>query len=208
MVASAEWTLEQLRQLFLVARDGVSGALTTIDFEHHEIHEGDHFVCHYAGEVTNNGEMTVIAFNTPDTAEWVHVVVEYTATAFARALLIEAPSIDVDDGTALLIFNRDRNNGRASGVLSIETVPVANRATSYDETQAGGANITINAANTVSEHHIGGGSGPFGTGGGQMQRDEYILRRNTQYAFLLEALNADTNIHNLHVSWYEHVSKE
>ena len=206
MAGSAEWTLEQLRQLWLAARDGVSGVLGVIDFEHHEIHDGDSFVCHYAGEVTNTGEMTIIAFNTPDTAERVHVVVEYTATAFARALLIEAPSIDVDEGAALLIFNRNRNSAKTSRVLSIETVPVANRATSYNEAQAGGANITINAANTVSEHHIGGGSGPFGTGGGQMQRDEYILKQNTQYAFILEALNDDTNVHNLHVSWYEHVS--
>ena len=208
MAGSAEWTLDQLLQLFDAARDGISNALCVIDFEHHEIHEGDHFVCHYAGEVTNTGEMTVIAFNTPDTAEWLHVVVEYTATAFARALLIEAPSIDVDDGTDLAIFNRDRNSTKESGVSTIETVPEVNKATSFDEGEAGGANITITAANTVSEHHIGGGSGPFGTGGGQMQRDEYILKQDTQYAFILEALNDDTNIHNIHVSWYEHTSRE
>ena len=207
MAGSAEWTLEQLRLFFNVAKDDASGKLGVIDLEHLRIHDSDSFVCHFSNTVTNNGEMTVIAFNTPDTTRWIHVVVEYTATAFARALLIEAPSIDVDEGAALLIFNRNRNSAKASGVLSIETIPVANRATSYNEAQAAGANITINAANTVSEHHIGGGSGPFGTGGGQMQRDEYILRQNTQYAFILEALNDDDNIHNLHVSWYEHVNR-
>ena len=207
MAGSAEWTLEELRKFWVAARDAVSGVLGTIDFEHHKIHESDSFVCHYAGEVTNTGEMTVIAFNTPDTTGWVHVVVEYTSTALARALLIEAPSIDVDEGAALVIFNRDRNSAKASGVLSVETVPVANRATSYDETQAAGANITINAANTVSEHHLGGVAvGPGGTSGSQMQRNEYILKQNTQYAFILESLNDDTNIHNLHISWYENVS--
>ena len=203
MAGSAEWTLEQLRQLWNAARDTASDALGVIDFEHREIHAGDSFVCHYSNTVTNSGEMTVIAFNTPDTPSHVHVVVEYTATALARALLIEAPSIDLDEGTDLAIFNRDRNNAKTSGVSTIETVPELNEATSYDETQAAGANITINAANTVSEHHIGGGSGPHGTGGGQLQRDEYILRQNTQYAVILEALNNDDNIHNLHVSWYE-----
>ena len=207
MSASAEWELEQLRLFFNIAKDDASGVLGVIDYEHHAIHDGDSFVCHYSNTVTNINEMTVIAFNTPDTTRWVHVVVEYTATALARALLIEAPSIDVDEGTALLIFNRDRNSAKESGVLSIETAPVANRATSYNEAQATGANITINAANTVSEHHIGGGSGPFGTGGGQLQRDEYILKQNTQYAFILEALNNDDNIHNMHVSWYEHVNR-
>jgi len=206
MSASAEWTLEQLRQFWHAARDDASGKLGIIDLEHLKIHDSDSFVCHYSNTVTNTGEMTVIAFNTPDTAGWVHVVVEYTATALARALLIEAPSIDVDEGAALVLFNRNRNSARASGVLSIETVPVANRATSYNEVQAAGANITINAAKTVSEHHIGGGAGPFGTGGGQVQRDEYILKQNTQYAFILEALNNLDNVHNLHVSWYEHVS--
>ena len=207
MAGSAEWTLEQLLQFFNAARDGVSDALMVIDFEHHEIHEGDHFVCHYAGEVTNTGEMTVIAFNTPDTARWIHVVVEYTATAFARAMLIEDPSMTVDQGGQLLIFNRNRNSLRESLVSSIETVPDVGEATSYNEVQAAAAGITITDGRTVSLHHIGGGSGPFGTGGGQMQRDEYILARNTQYAFILEALNDDTNIHNLHVSWYEHSNR-
>ena len=207
MSGSAESTLEQLRLFFNGVRDAVGGGLSIIDFEHHEIHEGVSFVCHYSNTVTNSGEMTAIAFNTPDTAGWVHVVVEYTATALARALLIEAPSIDLDEGADLVIFNRNRNSAKTSGVSTIETVPELNEATSYNEAQAAGANITINAANTVSEHHIGGGSGPFGTGGGQLQRDEYILRQNTQYAFILEALNNDDNIHNLHVSWYEHSNR-
>lgn len=207
MVASAESSLAHLLRLLDAVRDGTSNALSILDFEHEEIHAGDSFVCHYANEVTNTGEMTVIAFNTPDTARWIHIVVEYTATALARALLIEAPSMTVDQGAALVLFNRDRNSARASVVSSIETAPVVNRATSYNEVQAAAAGITINAANTVSEHHIGGGSGPHGTGGGQLQRDEYILAQNMQYAFILEALTDDTNIHNLHVSWYEHTNR-
>lgn len=204
---SAEFSLGRLRQYLDAARDNASNALEVIDFEHHEIHAGDSFVAHYSNTVTNIGEMTVIAFNTPDTTKWIHLVVEYTATALAEALLIEAPSIDVDEGAALLIFNRDRNSAKVSGVSSIETAPVANRATSFNEVQAAGANITINAANTVSIHHIGGGSGPHGTGGGQIQRDEYILKQNTQYAIILRALNNDDNIHNLHASWYEHINR-
>jgi hypothetical protein len=207
MAGSAEWTLEVLRQLFLAARDDPSGMLGTIVFEHHKIHIGDSFVCHYSNTVTNNGEMTVIAFNTPDTAGWVHVVVEYTATALARALLIEAPSIDLDEGTDLAVFNRNRNSAKTSGISNIKTVPEANEASSYDEVAAAAANITINAANTVSEHHIGGVAvGPGGTSGSQLQRNEYILKQNTQYAIILEALNNDTGIHNIHASWYEQVS--
>ena len=207
MSGSAEWTLEKLREFFDAAKDDASGKLGIIDLEHLRIHEGDSFVCHYAGEVTNTGEMTVIAFNTPDTARWIHVVIEYTSSAFARALLIEAPTMTVDQGVDLPIFNRDRNSAKESGVSTIETVPELNEASSYNEVQAAAANITINAANTVSVHHIGGGSGPFSTGGGQMQRDEYILKQNTQYAFILEALSDDTQIHNLMVSWYEHTNR-
>ncbi len=211
MAPSAEASLAHLLRTLNAARDGASNALGIIDFEHEKIHAGESFVCHFSNEVTNINEMTVIAFNTPDTTRWIHVVVEYTATALARALLVEAPSIDVDEGTELKIFNRDRNTvadpEKYSKVSTIETVPSEGSATSYDEGQAGGANISIAAANTISEHHIGGGSGPHGTGGGQLQRDEYILARNTQYAFILEALNNDTNIHNLHVSWYERVNR-
>ncbi len=204
--ASAEWTLEELRKFWVAARDDSSGVLGTIDFAHHKIHESDAFVCQYDNTVTNVGEMTVIAFNTPDTARWIHLVVEYTATAEAAALLVEAPSIDVDEGTDLAIFNRDRNSARAAEVSSIETVPEVGKATSYNEAQAAGANITINAANTLARHHIGGGTGPHSTGGGQLIRDEFILKRNTQYALILEALNNDTGIQNIQASWYENVS--
>ncbi len=207
MAGSAEWTLEQLRLLWDAARDSASGVLGIIDFEHHEIHDGCSFVAHYSQTVSDINDMSVIAFNTPDTPSWIHLVTEFTASALAAVMLVEAPSIDLDEGTDLPVFNRDRNSARISGLSTIETVPELNEVTRFDETQAAGANITINAANTVFLHHIGGGTGPFSTGGGQLQRDEYILRRNTQYALVIQSLNNDDNVHNIMASWYEHVNR-
>ena len=204
MSGQAEWTLEQLRLFFNATKDSATNALSEIDFPHHEIHEGDSFTCHYDNTVTNIGEMTVIAFNTPDTPRWIHLVVEYSASAEAAAMLVETPSIDVDEGADLTIYNRNRNSAKASGVSSIETVPEVGKATSYNEAQAAGANITTTTQ--LSRRHIGSGSGPFGSGGTNLQRDEFILKQNTQYAIILEALNNDDNIHNLCLSWYEHVS--
>lgn len=204
MAGAAEWTLEELRKLFNGARDAASGALASVTNEHRKIHEGDSFTCHYDNTVTNVGEMTVIAFNTPDTTKWIHLVVEYSASAVAAAMLVEAPSTDVDEGTDLTIYNRNRNSPTASGVSTIETVPEVGKATSYNEAQAAGANITTTTQ--LSRRHIGAGMGPFGSGGTKLQRDEFILAPNTQYAIILEALNNDDNVHNLDLSWYENVS--
>ncbi len=203
--ASAEWTLDQLLRFFNGAKDIASGALASVTNEHRKIHEGDSFTCHFDNTVTNIGEMTVIAFNTPDTTKWIHLVVEYSASAEAAAMLVESPSIDVDEGTDLTIHNRNRNSANASGVSSIETVPEVGKATSYNEAQAAGANITTTTQ--LSRRHIGAGMGPFGSGGSKLLRDEFMLKQNTQYAIILEALNNDTNVHNLSLSWYENVSQ-
>jgi len=206
MAASAESSLAHLLQYLGAARDNASDALQSIDLEHYKIHAGDSFVCHYSNTVTNTGEMTVIAFNTPDTARWLHLVTEFSASALAAVMLVEAPSIDVDEGADLPVFNRDRNSARTSEVTTIETVPEANKVTSYDETQAAGANIT--KTTQIFVHHIGSGAGPFSTGGGQKQRDEYILKQNTQYALIIEALTDDDNVHNIMASWYEHTNRQ
>jgi len=188
--------------------DSATHAMETIEYEHHEIHSGSSFHCHFENLTTNTGEMSAIAFNCPATTKWVHVTVAASVTSITRLYIAEAPSIDVDEGTQLTIYNRNRNSATASTVLSIETTPVVNKATSYNETQAAGANITMTV--TLDSTVIGGaGATPAQAGVGGMARasQEWVLDQGVQYAFVAETLSDDDNYHTLEINWYEHTDK-
>jgi hypothetical protein len=149
--------------------------------------------------------MTVIAFNTPDTTKWIHVVVSGEATAAAYLAIWENPSIDVDEGTDLTIYNRNRNSATASGVSTIETAPESGKATSFDETQAAGANITTTTE--LARTYLDAGQRQSASGGNTRGTLEFVLDQNNQYAFAIVSTTDDDNTHNLEVSWYEHTDQ-
>lgn len=184
--------------------DSSTHALEVINYEHHEVHSGSSFMANYSNDVTNIGEMTVIAFNTPNTTKWAHLVFSADATAGATFALYEAPSIDPDEGTQLTIYNRNRNSSTASTVTSIETVPVVNKATSFNETQAASANITTT---TRLVYHIIGSGGNQPTAGQTRGQTEFVLKQNTQYAVVMSSLTNDDASHTITLSWYEHTDR-
>jgi len=188
--------------------DGSFNALIAIRPQHHEIHEGDAFSANYEQSVTNTNDQTVIAFNTPNTTKWIHMVMTGHVTSISRISVAEVTSIDVDEGTQLVIYNRNRNSANESVVTSIEAAPVANKATSYTAAQATGANITETTrldSVVIGSPGVGGsGSGSGGGSGGG--RFEFILKQNTQYAFIIESLDDSDNIHTVDLNWYEHTA--
>lgn len=185
--------------------DSQTRALNVIDYEHHEIHAGSSFTCHYSNDTTNTGEMTMIAFNTPNTTKWLHIVVEASSTAGSYLAIYEAADLDVDEGTDLVIYNRDRNSLNASTVTTIETTPEAGKATSYNESQAGGA--TLSTASEIYRYYMGAATTGADINGTARATSEWILKQNTQYAFVIVATSNDANTHNLMLSWYEHINQ-
>lgn len=185
--------------------DSQTRAWNTIEYEHHEIHAGSSFTCHYNNDCTNTGEMTMIAFNTPDTAKWIHIVFEAQVTAAAYMAIYEAADLDVDEGTDLAIYNRDRNSATTSVVSTIETTPEAGKATSYNEAQAGGA--TLSTATEIMRHYMGAAAAGADVSGQLRSTAEFILKQNTQYAFVIVSTTNDDNTHNITLSWYEHTNQ-
>ena len=184
--------------------DAATHALEVMDYEHHEIHGGSSFSCHYVNAVTNIGEMTAIAFNTPNTTKWGHLTIQADSTGACYVILCENPSIDVDEGTQLTIYNRNRNSATASTMLSIETAPVANKATSYNEAQAADANITVTTE--LARNYLGAGEKKT-IGGTARGSQEWLLDQDQQYVVLMYSLTDDDATHNLTLDWYEHTDK-
>jgi len=189
-----------------VRMDPSTHVLSTIEYEHREIHAGDSFTCHYNNDVTNIGEMTVIAFNTPAGTKWIHLTIDAQSSAASYLALYENTSIDVDEGTTLPIYNRNRNSGTASVVSTIETSPVAGSVTSYNESQAAAANITTTTE--LSRSYLGSTSLP-GRSPGSASRgiSEFVLDASQQYAIVLAATTADDTTHDITLNWYEHIDK-
>lgn len=185
--------------------DSQTRAWNVIDYEHHEIHGGSSFACHYFNDCTNTGEMTMIAFNTPNTAKWIHIVFEASSTAASYMAIYEVADLDVDEGTDLAIYNRDRNSATTSVVSTIETVPEAGKATSYTEAQAAGA--TLSTATELERHYMGAAAAGADVSGTARATSEWILKQATQYAFVIVSTTNDDNTHSIRLSWYEHTNQ-
>ena len=185
-------------------RDRMTGVQVGIEYEHHEIHDGDSFTVHVDNTCTNTGEMTVLAFNTANTNTLVHLVASGTASAAATFQIIETPSIDVDEATGQFTpYNRYRSSTNASGVLSIKTVPVVSEVSYYYEIQAATANITKTIA--LWTEVLGAVGNPTTkSGGGTRGQNEFILAKNTQYCVIMMSNDDNDNIHHMTLSWYEH----
>lgn len=185
--------------------DKATNTIQVIDYSHHEIHAGSAFTCHFAQtSPTAIGQMTMIAFNTPDTTKYIHMFSHASSTAASTWTVYEVADLDVDEGTQLTIYNHDRNSATESVVTSIETVPVANKATSYTVAQAAGA--TLSTATPIYQRYLGAAAAGADTGGESRNDDEFILKRNTQYAFVIANTTADDNTHNIILNWYEHTN--
>lgn len=182
--------------------DSVTDAGVTIEYEHHELHNGSSFTVQYQGEVTNTNEQTVIAITTPDTVKF-HMLVIATSDDSASFMICETTAMDVNEGTASLVYNRDRNSDSNSTVLNVRGDPNIGYVDTYDEIAAASANID---ANTVIYHEDIGETGnpQTSSGGGTRGIYEFILKQNTEYAFILNAENSNTQVHNIILNWYEH----
>lgn len=180
--------------------DAATHATNIIDYAHHKIHDGDSFSCHIENNVTEIGEMTAIAFRTP-TNKYIHIIARFESTTAAYCAIYENTSIDKGEGTDLTIYNRDRNSGNTSTIMTIESPAEVGKATSYNEAQAAGANITTT---TELWRMYVGSTNKETPGGDGRGGNEWILARDTEYCFLINALSADDGIHNITLNWYEH----
>jgi hypothetical protein len=176
-------------------------ALPVINYDHFMVHEHKAFTATVSNAVTNINEQTAIAFNVPSGYE-IHVVFTAESPYNATFYLYQNPSVDVDEGTALVPVNRYQNASPTASVLtSIETTPVVNRITWYNETQAASAGITTTTQ--IDTMTVLGGKGPQAVGGVTRGTEEWVLKGPQQYCAVLNAETNDDATHKLRMDWYE-----
>lgn len=173
---------------FVPSGDTLSHGAVVVDFEHHEIHEGDAFLVIYSA-LKSNAETIEIRVATPNTTKWAHMVFEIQGALAGTAQIWEDTTKTHAAGNAITPVNRNRNSAATSGLTVCHTPAGA---------EAGAAMFT---------HYFGASSqsGLVSEGGGAGGRHEFILKQNT--AYLIRATSrADGNALTIILDWYEHTS--
>lgn len=165
--------------------DEVTRAVKTIDYAHHEIHEGNHYYVQTTDADLDNGQSLVLRLNTPNTVRWDHFTPFVSSSLGGVLYLYENPTLTTP-GTALVEHNRDRNSPNTATLQAFVKPAIT-------------ANGTL-----LQTVHIGT-YGKKGDDGAVREQNEWILRQNEDYLLIFTS-HADDNEVALGADWYEHIN--
>ena len=186
--------------------DVESGNETGIEMEHAKIHAGKSFSCHYTVTTASTDDhRTAIGFKTPSSEEHGHLVATVFSSHAAEVFILEAPTIDDDAGTALTILNRKRESAIASVMKSLMATPVVGGATSFDEAEIAAA--TFSGGTELEYIPLVAEAVPKPVGGVSRGVQEWELKPDTKYLFIVKNRGANANLHWIQLDWYEHVDR-
>jgi hypothetical protein len=167
--------------------DSATNALETIEYEHSEIHGGDHYF--YQNTVTlNNGSSLVFCVRTADTTSWSHIVWDLQAQGQFTFEMYEGGTF-VWGGTDLTAVNNDRNSANTNNWAYFQSdCTVTDQGTEL-------LNFTIGSSTTPAR----------GVPGGAARGRELILKQNEFYLWkIISGLNS--NIISYQGEWYNHTN--
>lgn len=189
-----------------VRLDPSTHAMVIVEYEHHEIHGGSSFIVNATQTTANSDDnLTAVTITTPNTTKWLHMFPHASATGAAWFRIYEDVTIASNTGTSLLTaYNRHRNSTKVSTIIETKSNPdTTGSAIYWDETDAAGASLTLGTT-IIHEEQIAAGRSNYAQ---SRSLGEYILKQNTNYAFVLENEGASANIHHIILDWYEHTDK-
>lgn len=170
--------------------DSTTGALTIIDYPHHEVHGGSHFVYSNAQDLTN-GQTLSFTLVTSNTTKWAHFGFEVNGESEYDIQIFEGATGLGNVGTPVTnpaVINNNRNSATVN-TLVINGTP----------TLGGGSKGTL-----IKRVHAGSGKANGGVAGTDQ---ELILKQNTTYWVDLTNATTSNNFISWVVSWYEHTNR-
>lgn len=163
--------------------DASTESLQTIEYEHHEIHDGSHY---YICDFQSLANAAVVDFTviTPDTAERIHMIFQIEGTGAVSLTIREGAVVDAA-GSAVSTFNNRRDSINTSNI----TARVGDTYTSE------GAIVFRSYSGANKESGVIGRS------------REIILDQDSTYIFRITNETALANIVSYCSEWYEHADK-
>jgi len=170
-------------------RDDSTQAALTVTYEHHELHEGNHYFIKEAVDQSVNNVYDV-QWTTPNTIEWANFTFVLQSEAETEWYIYEGATISTA-GTTLPAYNSNRNSANTSGmtIAGISNTSVANA----------NADTDVSGATAIAHGVIGSG---FQDGGFSERDNEIILKQNTIYCF--RAIATAAGYIDFRIEWYEH----
>ncbi|NTU69325.1 hypothetical protein HGB13_00635 [bacterium] len=166
-------------------KDTSTGSVSVIDYPHHEIHAGDHFLYADCLTLASAGTQDYL-ITTPNTTKWSHLSWEVDGSAITAVDVYEGS--DKSGTTLQTIVNNNRNSTKTSG----NTI---HKGTSGGTTD--GTKIWCHKSGSVTNQSRSGASSE--------QSSEIILKQNTKYIIRITSGTND-NLVNLNLGWYEHTN--
>lgn len=171
-------------------QDGVTNAISVIEYEHHEIHSGSHFFITDFAVLANNTVFDM-QFTTPASTAWVHFVFKIDSSAELLWHIYENVAV-LTAGTSLIVRNSNRNSTKTSGTSTAMVLGVSEAvASTYTNTAT---SIRLSAG------HSGAGK----SSGSDRRENELVLKQNTTYLFRGRA--AAAGYIDFSTNWYEHTN--
>lgn len=169
--------------------DKITNALVTVDYAHHEIHDGDTFMYH---DVIASLADTVVQdywIVTPNTTRWAHIGHMLESTGPITLQIFEGAD-RTSAKAEQAVFNRNRNKGAAT------TKIYKNNATGASSGGATDGTLIVWWKGGISNNKTVNGT-TVGTS------NEKILKQGTNYIFRITS-GMDSNLISLSFDWYEH----
>lgn len=175
-----------------VGVDTITRGLVTVDYAHHEIHDGDFFMFH---DVITLGDTVVQDYwaVTPNTSLWAHAGHMIESTGPLTLEIFEGAD-RTSAKTEQTCFNRNRNSANT------------NTTKIYKNNATGVSSGGTTDGTKIVWWKGGSGTGTNKNGTVVGTSNEKILKQNTNYILRITS-NSANNLIALSFDWYEHMSK-
>jgi hypothetical protein len=160
--------------------------LQTIDYAHHEVHAGSHFMYTDSFELGSAATQDYLIV-TPDTTKWAHMLFDMDASAIAMFQLYEDSTHTSTD--AQTTGNNNRNSDVAATTLIYK-----------------GSSTDTEDGNLIHEYKGGSATNQSRSASLARNDSEIILKQNTTYTLRYTSYAA-SNLCNLRLEWYEHTDR-
>ena len=164
--------------------DGMTRAIVTIDYVHHEIHDGSHYLYTDSVEIASGSTQDYL-IETANSSKWAHMLFTLDGSAITQFQLYG----DTDkSGTTLQNVGNSNRNSTAQARTLI-----------YKGTSGGTTDGTL-----LYQYKGGSATGVSSRGGAATRNDdEIILKQNAKYILRVTS-GTNNNLTNVNLSWYEH----
>ena len=179
--------------VLVASLDKSTGATTTVEYEHHEIHSGSHYFV--------NGTLTIPALNDvldftwqmPNTEKWIHWTWEIETSKGVSWYIYEGATATNPLANTVTPLNSNRNSTNTSGTTMKYEIQ-ADLATANADTDVTSA--------TLLESGV---TGDNRTAGNSKRTNELILDQGSLY--VIRAVATAASVVNFKMDWYEHTDK-